>query len=418
MGWTILYRFGLFLYHTGIRIASLWSKKAKEWISGRKQPWPEKPENKTVIWFHASSLGEFEQGRPIMEMWRRKFPEHHILLTFFSPSGFAISHENTPADTVMLLPKENRSNVRKWFKHWQPKTGIFFKYDFWLVYLQEAKKKDIPIFFTSVLLREEQFFFKPIGRGYLEILSKTICHWICQNEQSAGLLKKYGITEVSIGGDTRIDRVHQRSLEPFNDEIIEAFCKNSIVLIAGSSWPAEEEIIAGISAEFSDLKIIIAPHDVSENHINKIKKRFGTKAHSWSDGQALADNNILIINTIGKLSGLYRFGHFAFIGGGFGKGVHNTLEPASYGIAVAFGPKHQKFIEPSDMINMGFAYCIREANDLRNFIAKYLLEEHRTEARKNAASYFSLHIGATEKTLNCILTHLQISQEGQKKKSS
>lgn len=406
MGWITFYKIGIFLYHSGISIASLWSKKAKDWQDGRKKVWPKKPANQSVIWFHASSLGEFEQGRPIMEMWRKHFPQHHILLTFFSPSGFAISHENTPADTVMFLPKEKKSTVKKWFKHWQPEAGIFFKYDFWLIYLLEAKKNNIPVFFTSVLLRENQFFFRSFGRGYLRLLEKTLSHWICHNRESADLLKKHGISNVSVGGDTRIDRVHQRSLEPFHDDIIEDFSKDNIVLVVGSSWPAEEEMLAMVKPEFPNIKIILAPHDVSENHLSKIEKRFENQTHRWSNGLAPKEKSILIVNTIGKLSGLYRYGDFAFIGGGFGKSVHNTLEPAAYGMAVCFGPRHEKFTEPGEMISLGFGYCVENENDLRVFIKEHLDESNRIAAKKNAEVFFKKHKGASQKTFDCILEQL------------
>ncbi|TVQ77203.1 MAG: hypothetical protein EA358_07385 [Flavobacteriales bacterium] len=402
MGYHLFYRSGIALYHLFIRIAALWSPKAKAWLEGRKTVWPTPPADKKNVWFHASSLGEFEQGRPVMEAWKKARPNDHIVLSFFSPSGFAISLQNIPADTIMYLPEENIVNARKWIAHWQPVQAIFFKYDFWLTYIREAEKAGVPVAFTSVLLNPSKFMFQWYGKWYLKQLRK-VSQWICHDKDTADLLHTHEFKGVSIAGDTRIDRVKERMRETFHDHTVEAFCRNSVSLMMGSSWQHEERMISKIIQEFPDLKIVIAPHDISAAHIREIQEQLPTKTHLWSKGEVPNDCRVLIIDTIGLLSGIYRYASMAFIGGGFGKSVHNTLEPAAYGLAVAFGPNHQKFREPSEMIDLGFGHCVNTVDDLQEFIQKYRNSTERENAKKKSELFFNKHAGATEKTIQTLL---------------
>lgn len=399
------YNLAIGVYHLGIRIAALWSDKARAWVRGRKRIWEALPStDKRVIWFHAASLGEYEQGRPVMELWRKEHPNDFILLTFYSPSGFAINHSDAPADYICYLPADGKRNAQRWFDHWDPKLAVFFKYDMWLHYIKTAHENEVPLGFISVLVRSNQFFLKPWA-SFVKKTLKLAAFWSCQDKASVNTLLSHGFKEVHLAGDTRVDRVmHLRDSE-FRDDVMATFVRGELVLIAGSSWPKEEGMIAELLKRETEIKVIMAPHDVSEKHLKNIEANFGNYAIRYSHVSRASDARsykVLIVDRVGWLSRLYRYGHMAFIGGGFKRGVHNTLEPVAYHLPVAFGPNHQAFHEPNVFLEMGIGYEIHTAEDLWRFVQTHKKEVSRLQVEKNAARFFKNHSGATEKNITLL----------------
>lgn len=379
-------------------------------MHGRKGIWEILPTtNKRVIWFHAASLGEYEQGRPVMELWRKEHPADFILLTFYSPSGFAVSHADAPADYICYLPADGKRNAQRWFDHWDPKLAVFFKYDMWLHYIKTAHENVVPLGFISVLVRPGQFFLKPWASFVKKVL-KQATFWSCQDKESVKMLMSHGFEGVHLAGDTRVDRVMHLRNSDFRDDIMATFARGSLVLVAGSSWPKEEAMIAELLKHELDIKVIMAPHDVSEKHMKDIGANFGNYAIRYSQVSKASDvrsYKVLVVDRVGWLSRLYRYGHMAFIGGGFKRGVHNTLEPVAYHLPVAFGPNHQAFHEPNVFLEMGIGYEIRTTDDLLSFVKMHKKEVNRLQVEKNASRFFENHRGATEKNVKLLRYILQ-----------
>ncbi|MDB5021965.1 MAG: 3-deoxy-D-manno-octulosonic acid transferase, partial [Pedobacter sp.] len=355
-----LYNFGILLYGLMVRIVAPFNHKAKLFIEGRKRTFQEiqagiDPANKH-IWFHFASLGEFEQGRPVLEKIKSLHPEKRIIVTFFSPSGYEIRKNYAPAEGVFYLPLDNRSNAERFIQAINPEIAIFTKYEFWHHYYQALHAKQIPLFLISGIFRPEQIFFKPYGAFYRNIL-RNVTHFFVQNEESLALLSTIGITSVSIAGDTRFDRVYENAKNAYTVQIVEDFCSNHKVFVAGSTWPQDEQLIASLIQEHKNWKFILAPHEIDPEHISQIKELL-PNAVSYSDLKTAAvskeatvinDGNpaitygnnkraatiqssqTLIIDNIGLLSSLYQHADVTYIGGGFGVGIHNTLEAAAFG---------------------------------------------------------------------------------------
>ncbi len=395
-----IYNIAIGAYHTGIYLAQIWSSKARAWIKGRKNQWQKMPDTtKRVVWFHASSLGEYEQGRPVMELWRKQHPTDYILLTFYSPSGFSVSHSDGPADYITYLPADGRRNAQKWYAHWDPAMAVFFKYDMWLHYVREARVANVPLGFISVLVRPTHFFTKPWAGFARRILSQA-AFWACQDKASTQLLVGLNFQQVVCTGDTRVDRVVDLSKTEFANDVIETFTRNELVLMVGSSWQAEESMIVKLLQVNPDIKIVLAPHDVSEAHLKELDRRFSNRAIRYSSITNISEvrqYSVLVIDRIGWLSRLYRFADMAFIGGGFRKSVHNTLEPVAYRIPVAFGPRHKTFFEPGAFIALGVGHEVLNAQELIAFVDRYAIKHNRNEAARAADVFFDAHRGASEK---------------------
>lgn len=413
-----IYNVAIGAYHLAIRVAQIWSPKARAWVRGRRHQWGSLPDtNRRVVWFHASSLGEYEQGRPVMELWRKQHPKDYILLTFYSPSGFSVSHSDAPADFITYLPADGRSNAQKWFAHWDPALVVFFKYDMWLHYVREARAANIPLGFISVLVRPSHFFAKAWG-GFARRVLQQAAFWACQDKASAQLLVQMNFQQVVCTGDTRVDRVLDLTKAPFSDDVIATFARNELVLVAGSSWHTEESMIVKLLRAKPNAKVILAPHDVSESHLREVTSRFANRAIRYSSVKSISEvrrYNVLIIDRIGWLSRLYRYGAMALVGGGFRKGVHNTLEPAAYHIPVAFGPRHKAFFEPGEFIALGAGHMVRNADDLVDFVDQYESDVNREQAARAAATFFEDHRGASEKNtafLNEILRKWRPHNDG------
>ncbi|MFH0895169.1 MAG: glycosyltransferase N-terminal domain-containing protein [Bacteroidota bacterium] len=397
----LFYNITVSFYYLLILIASLFNEKAQLWLRGRKNILKKLKaalENDTSkrVWFHCSSLGEFEQGRPLIEEFRKQYPTYKILLTFFSPSGYEIRKNYAGADYIFYLPADTPANARRFINIVKPQFVFFVKYEYWFNYMNQLRKHEIPLVIVSAVFRPGQYFFKWYGAWALNKL-KSIQHFYVQHSDVALLLKKHGIENVTISGDTRFDRVLAVTQDDTAYPKIEAFCKNQKALIVGSSWPADENLILSCLEDLQNYKIIFVPHDL--NHVESLLKNAGKNAVLYSDLNEEEDKQIVIVNAIGHLSKLYRYASIAYVGGGFGQGIHNILEPAAYGIPVIFGPNYSKFIEANELLIAGGAFCIQNENDFKNVISLLKNDDLYTKAANVSKSYVQNGAGATQKVL-------------------
>ncbi|MEE1020868.1 MAG: glycosyltransferase N-terminal domain-containing protein [Bacteroidales bacterium] len=354
-----------------------------------------------VAWFHCASLGEFEQGRPLIEEVKKQFPEYKILLSFYSPSGYESKKDYALADYVVYLPNDTKSNAKKFVKKVNPDLIFFIKYEFWYNYISALKGRRL--FQVSLILRQNQYFFSWYGKWFAKQL-KNFEHFFVQNQQTANLLNKIGYKNVTISGDTRFDRVMTIANNAKSFTEIEKFCEgNQKIILAGSSWLADEKIIQQ-AVKNLDIKLIIAPHVVGENHINEIQQLF-PKSILYSElAENKKESNILIINCIGILSNLYQYCDIAYIGGGFGVGIHNTLEAATFGKPICFGTNYHKFQEAIDLINLKAAYSISNQEELKQVLETLLNNEKiYNQSAEASKDYVKTKIGACKK----IIEHLK-----------
>ena len=362
--------------------------------------------NAKYIWFHASS-----QGRPMMEKIKAEHPEYKILLTFFSPSGYEVRKNYNGADVICYLPFDTPYRVKKFLNLANPSIAVFIKYEFWGNYLQELKHRNIPVYIISSIFRRDQLFFQWFGYPYRKMLY-CFTHLFVQDDRSAALLKEFGITNVTVTGDTRFDRVldvrnQARELSPVEHFVCEGGKEKRLTLVAGSSWPQDEEILIPYFNEHPEMKLIIAPHEIHREHlmyIESLLKRPSVRLSDVFHDQSLAEGkDCLIVDSFGLLSSIYRYGTIAYIGGGFGAGIHNTLEAAVYGIPVLFGPKYHKFKEAKDLIKVGGGFSV---SDKQSFCEKMdeLLTYHEVleAAGESAGQFVNGNAGATDKVLRII----------------
>lgn len=362
------------------------------------------------IWFHASSLGEFEQGRPVIEKIKAQHPEYKILLTFFSPSGYEVRKNYEGADVVCYLPFDTPYRVKKFLNLANPAIAVFIKYEFWANYLKELKRREIPIYIISAIFRPQQVFFKWYAGSYRNVLH-CFTHLFVQDDASRDLLASIGVKNVTIAGDTRFDRVIDVRRKARRIELIEQFLhhqenEKQTVLVAGSSWPQDEELFIAYFNEHPEMKLIIAPHEIHKEHLLSIAallKRKSVRLSEATSGETIKGVDCLIIDSFGLLSSIYRYGDIAYIGGGFGAGIHNVLEAAVYEIPVIFGPKYQKFKEARDLLKQGGAFTI---SDKTTFDAKMndllAYPELLHETGKQAGEYVSSRSGVTERIVNAL----------------
>lgn len=412
---SLLYNIGIRAYTLIINIAALFNQKARFWVDGRKNIFQRieneiNPDDK-VVWFHVSSLGEFEQGRPVMEAFKKDYPQFKILLTFFSPSGYEIRKNYAGADYIYYLPADTRANAKKFLKLVKPEMAFFVKYEFWFNYLNQLQKSAVPTYIFSAIFRPDQLFFRWYGAWYRKMLF-VFEHLFVQNEESAELLGSIGLGNVTVGGDTRFDRVFDIAQQEKSLPLIEAFSKDSFVLVAGSSWAKGEELLFNYLAQSEpNFKIILAPHEIHKSNIQRIQEKSTAEVlcYSKANDANVLSARVLIVDSIGLLSSIYRFGKVAYIGGGFGAGIHNTLEAAIYGIPVIFGPNHKKFQEALDLISVKGGFVISSQKDFEEQIERFL---HNQEALKlngeSALSYVNKMRGGTLKLLQKIASDLTV----------
>jgi 3-deoxy-D-manno-octulosonic-acid transferase len=401
----IFYSFGILLYRWAIGLASLFNTQAKQWIDGRsKQSLPAISPHEKWSWVHAASLGEFEQGRPIIEYLKKNYPHHKILLTFFSPSGYEVRKNYAQVDFVCYLPIDLPWKMKAFVEHFHPKAVIFVKYEYWYNLLNILAKRKIPYYFISAIYRDTQVFFKPWGFWFRKHLAKAT-YIFCQDEDSLKRLQRINISQAEVAGDTRFDRVYQIAQAPQLLTKVERFCGKAFILVAGSSWPEDEQKLEQLLAKLNPhTKLIIAPHKVDESHIQQLLKLFSShKAILYSqlnEDSNMEEYKVLIVDTIGLLAHLYQFAHVAYIGGGFGAGIHNTLEAAVYAIPVVFGPKYEKFREAKELIHEGAAFSIKTAEELKSIVNKLQNSEVNYQAAAKASRhYIHQNLGASERIL-------------------
>jgi 3-deoxy-D-manno-octulosonic-acid transferase len=379
----LIYNIGIYFYYLLILLASAFNAKARLWIKGRKGVISRLKtgisEGDMIAWFHASSLGEFEQGKPVIESFRNKYPDYKILLTFFSPSGYEIRKNYENADLIFYLPADTLRNARRFINAVKPQMAFFIKYEYWYNYLHVLNRKNIAVYMISANYRHGQHFFKWYGSWFRKHL-RHISHFFVQNEESRDLLNSIGAEQVTVSGDTRFDRVYAISQEKKSFPLIEEFIRDRKAFIGGSTWEKDEEMIYSLYAseiktegdKRRRMKYIIAPHLTDEAHLKGIISRFGGKAVRYSKLAKTEDleGDVMIIDTIGMLSQIYRYAEISYIGGGFGNGIHNILEAAVYGKPVIFGPKYNKFNEAMELITLGGAFSIDNSKKLIETVSK------------------------------------------------
>ena len=415
----------MFLYFLLIRIAALFGhKKARALVEGQKSAFSFDPSVFSgCIWIHAASAGEFEQARTLIERIKDASLQdgasayrEKVVVTFFSPSGYKAHKGNELLDGVLYLPFATRRNARKFIEALQPKMAIFVKYEFWPAYIRELKKRDIPIYSISAIFRPKQYFFRWWGKGQLRIL-RAFTHIFVQDEASRRLLAEHGVHNASVAGDTRFDRVSEvkseRVKELKNERLqpIAEFAEGcERVLVAGSTWPEDEALLAQLKIKNEEFKIILVPHEINEAHLHFIFNLFKgriVKYSSIENGQWKMENGIvsrrnilrhaevMVVDTIGLLSSIYQFGQVAYVGGGFGEGIHNTIEAAVYGVPVIFGPNYQRFREAQGLIDAGAGKSVRKYNELEEAVETAFAQHEDLGAK--AAEYVESELGATAK---------------------
>lgn len=399
----IFYNIAIKVYYLLVFLFSFFNKKAKLWVDGRRN-WENKfnlnPATKKV-WLHFASLGEFEQGKPLLQAIRKNHPETEIIITFFSPSGYEIRKNSPLGDYILYLPLDTAKNANQFIDSFQPEMAIFNKYEYWYHFYKALNEKQIPVYVTSAIFRPNQIFFKWYGGFNRKILS-FVKHFFVQNKESAELLNSIGLNNYTVCGDTRFDSVLDLAKNKKEFPLIEEFKGNSELIIAGSTWPADEELIAAYIKNLDDnWKVIFAPHEIGAVKIAGLEDLIGDQSVRYSllaNGAKQLNPSVkcVIIDNIGMLSSLYSYGEIAYIGGGFGVGIHNTLEAAAWGLPVVFGNNYRKFQEAKDLIAVGGGFTIANQQELNSIFDRLINEpEFRNEAGDKAKSYVAQNTGAT-----------------------
>jgi 3-deoxy-D-manno-octulosonic-acid transferase len=412
----MLYIYNLFIriYSLAVYLATPFHPKARLWVNGRKNLLLRieealHPEDR-IIWFHAASLGEFEQGRPIMEEVKKKLPKYKILLTFFSPSGYEVRKNFAGADYIFYLPADTPRNAWRFVQTAEPEMAVFVKYEFWFNYIRFLYMRDIPLIYVSAIFRPGQFFFKSYGRWFRKILQQVRFFFV-QNRESLELLQSINIQHATLSGDTRFDRVWTAAQSRKEFPLIRRFAGSHQVILAGSTWPADEEIMLQfMKGNKAPFKYIIAPHEIHPKRIVAFIERSGLNCLRYSEAteEHVDKAQVLIIDSIGILLHLYQYAGIAYIGGGFGKNIHNILEAATFGVPVIFGPKYHKFQEAHDLLLAGGAFTIRNGGEFRESAHQLLDDPGKLKAASEACrNYVESKTGATEQIIKKIIKDLK-----------
>lgn len=415
----MIYNIVIYFVLWGIAIASLFNEKVRKMWRGEREAFKilkqKVDPNAKYIWFHAASLGEFEQGRPLMERIRKEYPQYKILLTFYSPSGYEVRKNYEGADIICYMPVDTRLNAIRFLRLVRPVMAFFIKYEFWSNFLHILKHRNIPTYSVSSIFREDQVFFKWYGRSYAGVL-KCFTRFFVQNEESKRLLEGIGITAVDVVGDTRFDRVLQIKEAAKQLPICEAFRTGVAssqsadvphhdfkVFVAGSSWPPDENIFIPFFNEHKDWRLLIAPHVIAEEHLKLILSLIKGKKvvrYTQTTPEEAAEADVLIIDCFGLLSSMYNYGDVAYIGGGFGVGIHNTLEAAVWNMPVIFGPNNKKFQEAQGLLKSGGGFEINTYDDFSSLMGSLMNDEAFLKQAGDKAGTFVAHLaGATDKVL-------------------
>ena len=407
-----LYSLAIRSYSGAVALASLLgNKKARQWWRGRKNQWDNLKSydgNEEWLWFHVSSLGEFEQGLPVIEGLKRNFPNYKILLTFFSPSGYEPKKNFQLADKVAYMPSDTLHNANRLVKSFNIKAAFFVKYDFWFNYMKVLRKNNIPLYYISALLHPDHYFFKFYSSWFRKQL-RNVTHYFVQNEETAELLKVIGIDDVTVTGDTRFDRVFEIAKQSQSFPEIESFINGRKCVIAGSSWPSDEKYLIPFSKKMpDDYCLILAPHDISDSHISQITSQLDDyELYSQLKAGVNGDvqKKILVINTIGILKKIYKYARFAYVGGGFMSSIHNTQEALVFGCPVVVGPKYHRFVEAVDLVEQGGMFSVANQQEFDEAFDKLMNDDvFYDKASGICQDYIQLSIGAT----NIIIDNLQL----------
>ena len=393
----ILYTIGIHFFVIAVHIATLFNTKAKLWIKGRKDLFQKLAEatkkERDIVSFHCASLGEFEQGKSIIEGYKRKHPTHRILLTFFSSSGYEIRKNYDGVDWIFYIPADTKKNAKQFINIINPIKVIFIKYEFWFNYMNELSKKNIPFYSVSSIFRKEQYFFK---YDWVAKQLNNVSHFFVQDQNSKKLLKKIGFTNCTVAGDTRFDSVLSNSNNAVSIPLVESFSKTKTTIICGSTWPKDEVLLRKYINDNPNYNYIIAPHEMQ--HLSALKKKTNALLFSKANSTNIRNSNVLIIDCIGILSNIYRYANIAYIGGGFGSGIHNILEAVTFGLPVIFGPNHKKFKETTELISKKGAISISNYKDLTSAIDIF-----NSFDKTIAINYIQENSGATKKILDSII---------------
>lgn len=392
----IIYNISIWLYVIAIRISSLFKGKSRLWINGRKDIFKRIKDtiqnSSEIVWFHCASLGEFEQGKPIIKAYKLKHPKHKILLTFFSPSGFENKKETNIANWVFYLPIDTKANAKKFIDIVKPIKVIFVKYEFWFNYIYELKKQKIPFYSVSTIFRDGQSLLK--YRWFNKQL-KNVTHFFVQDKKSKEILNNIGINNITISGDTRFDSVIANAKNPISIQLIELFSKNKNTIICGSTWPKDEILLMTYIKKHPENNYILVPHETE--YISKLQTQTNGLLYSHANKENILNTNLIIIDSVGLLHNIYQYGNIAYIGGGFGKGIHNILEAVVFGLPVIFGPNYQKFNEANQLIKKRGAVAISNYRELKSAI--YRLNDFD---KSIALNYINDNSGATNRILKLI----------------
>ena len=400
----LFYNLFLHLYQLGITLAAPFCEKARLWRNGRRNIFKELSTSvagKPVIWMHCASLGEYEQGKPLIEKLRHEQPNNSILVTFFSPSGYEVRKNDPTADFIFYLPMDTPRNAKRFLDIVKPQAAVFVKYEYWFNYMRELKKRDIPFYYISAIFFQQQHFFKWYGSWFRKQLRQAT-HFYVQNQNSEELLRGINIQQVTISGDTRFDRVARIAKENAPVSEIEQFKGEKKLLICGSTWGPDEKLLAGLFPKIkNEYKLVIAPHLIHQEHLNTIAALFADHKIAYFTKKEefdLAQAEVLIIDTIGLLNKMYRYGDVAHIGGGFETGLHNTLEAAVFGIPIFFGPHYDKFNEAIELVKRQAAFSVSDLEEMTRLWDKYVEDaEQYAAACQRCRNYVAGNLGAVEK---------------------
>lgn len=416
----IFYNIFIYGYTFLIRLAVPFNRQARQWVTGRKNLFQRMKQavgkHENIVWFHCASLGEFEQGRPVMEAFKETFPNYKILLTFFSPSGYELRKDYAGADYIFYLPPDKPKNARRFIRTFQPKLAVFIKYEYWYNYIKELSKNKIPLFFVSAIFRKNQYFFRPGTKWFRNQLQKVTWFQV-QDKTSSDLLNSIRVFHHQVGGDTRFDRVLKIARQEKHFPVLENFVRGCETLIAGSTWPPDEKLLSGYLQHNPKIKMVIAPHKVHPEHLEEIRRLFApfhpvfyTDLHG--NKEIAPESRVLVIDTMGMLSYLYRFGRVAYVGGGFGVGIHNLPEAAVYGLPVIFGPHHEHFREAIDLLKNGGGFAVTDQKSLNQTVDQLLeSSDQYQKAAKAAKTYVENEAGATYLAIEKFKEYIVVQQK-------
>ena len=409
-----LYSIVMLLYGAAIHVAALFVEKARLWVEGRKD-WQrrlaeglEAGRRGKVVWFHAASQGEFEQGRPLIEAIRNRFPHLTLLLTFYSPEGYEANKHYPHADQIGYLPLDTRRNAARFLDTARPHIAVFIKNEYWHHHMREMFRRGIPVFMVSTRFRPEQHFFHLYGRWALPTL-RGIQHFFLQDGDGTKVLDAFGIRNHTVSGDTRIDRVWDAVQEGKTFPLVEAFLGGSPCLMGGSTYQADERILEQMREVLPDWKLVIVPHEVDEGNIERVMALFGSDSvrYTRADPATIGDHRVLVVDTVGMLTYLYRYADLTYVGCGFGDAIHSILEPAAFGMPIFFGPRYHRFKEAVELVDRRAAFSIKSAEELAPLLLRFATDEgERRRAGDICRSYIERSVGATRIVLDALTPHL------------